>query len=82
MRIMADVNACLFLSRLTHDARLEIYSHLILPPFDGSQTSTGLYLACRQLNRELSDEGVRRLRILLDEISKARPWRQYDRCKD
>lgn len=76
---MADQGSSLFLTRLTHDARLEIYSHLILPPFDGCQTSTGLFLACRQLQRELDQEGVRQLRIFLDGVGKAEPRRQYSR---
>jgi hypothetical protein len=34
---MANPDSSLFLTRLTHDARLEIYLYLILPPLDGCQ---------------------------------------------
>jgi hypothetical protein len=45
-------------------------------------TSTGLFLSCRQLNRELTKEGVRQPRVLLDEVSKARSQRDGWREKE
>jgi hypothetical protein len=59
-----------FLLRLTHDVRLDIYSHIILPPFDGCRDYAGLFRACRQLKEEVDREATRQLQIYLHKISK------------
>ncbi|KZM28028.1 uncharacterized protein EKO05_0002057 [Ascochyta rabiei] len=58
-----------FLGRLPYDVRLELYSYITLPPFEGWSDYSGLWLSCRQLYEEVDREGTRQLRIYLQSIS-------------
>lgn len=52
------------------DIRLEIFSHMILPPFDGYGDYAGLWLSCRAFYEEADREGGRQLSMYLRSINK------------
>ncbi|KAJ4985681.1 hypothetical protein SVAN01_08856 [Stagonosporopsis vannaccii] len=58
-----------FFDRLPYDVRLELYSCITLPPFDGWSDYVGLWLSCRRLYKEVDREGTRQLRLHLQSIS-------------
>lgn len=60
----------LSLQGLPYDVRLELFSHMILPPFDGCQEYAGLWLSCRQFYEEANLEGKRQLKKYADSVSR------------
>lgn len=59
------------LQGLPYDVRLELFSHMILPPFDGCQDYAGLWLSCRQFFEEADSAGRTRLQMYANCISRA-----------
>ena len=60
----------LSLQGLPYDVRLELFSHMILPPFDGCQDYAGLWLSCRHFYEEADSEGRRQLKMYADSTSR------------
>lgn len=60
----------LSLQGLPYDIRLELFSHMKLPPFDGCQDYAGLWLSCRQFYAEANSEGRRQLKMYADRMSR------------